>query len=102
MSVSLAKHGRNSAECAMAAVLASVPVLVVYRGTYGGRPCTLRPLADTARGTHYMAYDRDPGFGAIAFPVSAGFEITGYAVRCPACGVFEHLAAWPCTEAHGA
>lgn len=79
---------------------------VTYRGLYGKSPCTLTEMGpvDGQRnpyGTHYMSYDRDPGFGRMAFPVSHGFTITGPAVRCDRCGVYVHLEnSWQC-PGHG-
>lgn len=73
-----------------------------YRGTYGGRPCTLSVLGDTSRGTHYMQYDKDPGFGPMGFPVSHGFVLGDPVANCAGCGAFTHVEAWPCTLPHGA
>lgn len=50
---------------------------ITYTGTYGGKPCTLRAMPDSSHGKWYMVYDRDPGCGPRAFPVSCGVTITG-------------------------
>ena len=74
---------------------------VTYRGLYGSSPCTLTEMVGSPYGTHYMSYDRDPGIGRMAFPVSHGFRVLEPAVRCPGCSVYAHLASWPCPMPHG-
>jgi hypothetical protein len=69
MSVSLAKHGRNSAECAMAATFV-VGERFKARTRIGGAIGTVRVMPPRSPGLSlrfWFSHDVDPGFGPMAY-----------------------------------